>query len=227
MQVNIILVPDMVQLDATGPYEVLVRTPGWTIDFVAASLQPVRTERGLTILPTKTREMASRSDLFVVPGGSGIDRAMLDPEWVTYTRREAGRARFVFGICTGSLLLAASGVLEGRKAGGHWLSRALLAEFGVIPSDERMTIDGKFYTSGGVTSGIDMALRVVADLVNEETARKIQLQIEYDPAPPFAGGTPMTSPAEITAALREAGRDRCVKRERIVAEAVVRLRGHH
>jgi cyclohexyl-isocyanide hydratase len=227
MQVNIILVPDMVQLDATGPYEVLVRTPGWTIDFVAASLQPVRTERGLTILPTKTRETASRSDLFVVPGGSGIDRAMLDPEWVTYTRREAGRARFVFGICTGSLLLAASGVLEGRKAGGHWLSRALLADFGVIPSDARMTIDGKFYTSGGVTSGIDMALRVVADLVNEETARKIQLQIEYDPAPPFAGGTPMTSPAEITAALREAGRDRCVKRERIVAEAVARLRGHH
>ena len=227
MQVNIILVPDMVQLDATGPYEVLVRTPGWTIDFVAASLEPVRTERGLTILPTKTRETASRSDLFVVPGGSAIDHAMLDPEWVTYTRREAERARFVFGICTGSLLLAACGVLEGRKAGGHWLSRALLADFGVIPSDERMTIDGKFYTSGGVTSGIDMALRVVADLVNEETARKIQLQIEYDPAPPFAGGTPMTSPPEITAALREAARDRCVKRERIVAEAVARLRGHH
>jgi cyclohexyl-isocyanide hydratase len=227
MQVNIILVPDMVQLDATGPYEVLVRTPGWTMDFVAASLEPVRTERGLTILPTKTRETASRPDLFVVPGGSGVDRAMLDPEWITYTRREAERARFVFGICTGSLLLAASGVLGGRKSGGHWLSRALLADFGVIPSDERMTIDGKFYTSGGVTSGIDMALRVVADLVNEETARKIQLQIEYDPAPPFAGGTPMTSSPEITAALREAGRDRCAKRERIVAEAVGRLRGHH
>lgn len=99
-------------------------------------------------------------------------------------------------------MLAASGVLEGRKAGGHWLSRALLAKFGVIPSDARMTIDGKFYTSGGVTSGIDMALRVVADLVDEATARKIQLQIEYDPAPPFVGGTPITSPPEITAALR-------------------------
>jgi len=185
MQVNIVLVPDMVQLDANGPYEVLARTPGWTIDFVAASLEPVRTERGLTMLPTKTRETASGSDLFVVPGGSGIDRAMLDPDWVAYTRREAERARFVFGVCTGSLLLAASGVLEGRRAGGHWLSRALLAEFGVIPSDERTTIDGKFYTSGGVTAGIDMALRVVADLVDEATARKIQLQIEYDPAPPF------------------------------------------
>lgn len=226
MQVNIILVPDMVQLDATGPYEVLARTPGWTIDWVAASLEPVRTERGLTILPTKTRETASASDLLVVPGGSGIDRALLDPDWVAYTGREAERARFVFGICTGSLLLAASGVLKGRKAGGHWLSRNLLANFGVIPSDERMTIDGKFYTSGGVTAGVDMALRVVADLVDETTARKIQLQIEYDPAPPFVGGTPISSPPEITAALREAGRERCAKRERMVAEAVARLRAH-
>ena len=224
MHVNIVLVPDMVQLDATGPFEVLARVPGWTIDFVAASLAPVRTERGLTIVPTRTRETAPPSGLLVVPGGSGIDRAMLDPDWVAYTRHEADRAKLVFGICTGSLLLAASGALAGRKAGGHWLSRALLAEFGVVPSDERMTIDGKFYTSGGVTSGIDMALRVVADLVDEETARRIQLQIEYDPAPPFIGGTPMTSPPEITAALREAGQPRCAARERVVAEAVSRLR---
>jgi cyclohexyl-isocyanide hydratase len=224
MQVNIVLVPDMVQLDATGPFEVMARVPGWNIDLVAATLDPVRTERGLTILPTRMRETASPSDLFVVPGGSGIDRAMLDPDWVAYTRREAERAKYVFGICTGSLLLAASGVLRGRKAGGHWLSRALLAELSVVPSDDRMTVDGKFYTSGGVTSGIDMALRVVADIVDEETARKIQLQIEYDPEPPFVGGTPMTSPPEITAALREAGRERCAKRELIVAEAAARLR---
>jgi cyclohexyl-isocyanide hydratase len=224
MQVNIVLVPDMVQLDATGPFEVMARVPGWTIDLVAASLEPVRTERGLTILPTRTRETALPSDLFVVPGGSGIDRVMLDSDWVAYTRREAEQAKYVFGICTGSLLLAASGVLRGRKAGGHWLSRALLAELGAVPSDSRMTVDGKFYTSGGVTSGIDMALRVVADVVDEETARKIQLQIEYDPEPPFVGGTPMTSPPEITAALRKAGRERCAKRELIVAEAAARLR---
>ena len=224
MQVNVVLVPDMVQLDATGPFEVMARTPGWHIDLVAASLEPVRTERGLMILPTRTRETALPSDLLVVPGGSGIDRAMLDADWIAYARREAERARFVFGICTGSLLLAASGALKGRTAGGHWLSRALLAEFDVIPSEERMTIDGKFYTSGGVTAGIDMALRVVADVVGEETARKIQLQIEYDPAPPFAGGTPATSPPEITAALREAGRERCAKRAAMVREAAARLR---
>ena len=223
MRVNIVLVPDMVQLDATGPFEVMARTPGWTIDLVAASLEPVRTELGLSILPTRTRETAFTSDLLVVPGGSGIDRAMLDADWVAYIRREAEQAKFVFGICTGSLLLAASGVLKGRTAGGHWLSRALLARFGVISSEERMTVDGKFYTSGGVTSGIDMALRVVADIAGEDTARKIQLQIEYDPAPPFTGGTPLTSPPEIAAALRAASRDRCAKREVMVTEAAARL----
>jgi cyclohexyl-isocyanide hydratase len=224
MQVNIVLVPDMVQLDATGPFEVMARTPGWSIDLVAASPEPVRTERGLTIVPTRTRETALPSELLVVPGGSGIDLAMLDADWIAYTRREAERAKYVFGICTGSLLLAAAGVLKGRTAGGHWLSRALLAKFDVIPSDERMTIDGKFYTSGGVTSGIDMALRVVADIAGEDTARKIQLQIEYDPAPPFVGGTPTTSPPQITAALREAARERWATRELIVAEAAARLR---
>jgi cyclohexyl-isocyanide hydratase len=223
MQVNIVLVSAMVQLDITGPFEVLARTPGWDIDLVAASMEPVRTERGLTILPTQTRETAKPSNILVVPGGSGIDQAMLDPDWIAYARREADHAQYVFGICTGSLLLAATGVLEGRTAGGHWLSRDLLAKFDVVPSHERMTIDGKFYTSGGVTSGIDMALRVVADIAGEVTARKIQLAIEYDPAPPFAGGTPFTSPAEITAAVLAGSRKRCADREALVAEAAARL----
>jgi cyclohexyl-isocyanide hydratase len=223
MQVNILLVSAMVQLDITGPFEVLARTPGWDIDLVATSMEPVRTERGLTILPTQTRETAKPSNILVVPGGSGIDQAMLDPDWIAYARREADHAQYVFGICTGSLLLAATGVLKTRTAGGHWLSRDLLAKFDVVPSHERMTIDGKFYTSGGVTSGIDMALRVVADIAGEVTARKIQLAIEYDPAPPFAGGTPFTSPAEITAAVLADSRKRCADREALVAEAAARL----
>ncbi len=224
MQVNIVLVKDMVQLDITGPFEILARTPGWTVDLVAASMEPVRTDRGLAILPTRTRETAAPSDIFVVPGGTGIDHAMLDPAWIEYARREAGRARYVFGICTGSMLLAAAGVLEGRRAGAHWQARDLLAQFGVTPSDERMTVDGKFYTSGGVTSGIDAALRVVADVAGEETARKIQLAIEYDPAPPFSGGTPSTSPPAIVAAVLEGSRKRRAEREAMVAEAAARLK---
>lgn len=224
MQVNIILVKDMVQLDITGPFEVLARVPGWQLDLVAETLEPVRTDRGLTLLPTQTRERAEPSDMLVVPGGTGIDHAMLDPGWIDYARREAGRARYVFGICTGSLLLAAAGVLEGRRAGAHWQARDLLAAFGVTPSHERMTVDGKFYTSGGVTSGIDMALRVVADVVGEETARKIQLAIEYDPAPPFAGGTPSTSPPDIVAAVLDGSRKRRAEREALVRQAADRLK---
>jgi len=219
VKVNVIIVPNMVQLDITGPYEVLARTPGWTLDLVAASMESVRTDRGLTILPTKTRESADPSDILVVPGGTGIDFAMLDPEWLDYVRRESGRARYVFGICTGSMLLAAAGVLKGRRAGAHWQARDLLSSFGVTPSDARMTIDGKFYTSGGVTSGIDMALRVVADVAGIEAAQRIQLAIEYDPEPPFVGGTPFTSPPKIIEAVLQASKARRAEREKMVAQA--------
>jgi cyclohexyl-isocyanide hydratase len=224
MQVNIVIVPDMVQLDITGPYEVLSRVPGWTLDLVAASLEPVRTDRGLTILPTKTRESAAPSDILVIPGGTGIDHAMLDEAWLAYARLESERAKYVFGICTGSLLLAAAGLLHGRRAGGHWQARDFLTKFGAIPSDERMTVDGKFYTSGGVTSGIDAAFRVVADVAGEDAARQIQLLIEYDPAPPFEGGTPFTSPPHIVAAATEMGRARREKREAMVEQAAQALK---
>jgi cyclohexyl-isocyanide hydratase len=224
MQVNVILVPDMVQLDLAGPYEVLARVPGWTIDLVAATADPVRTDRGLAMVPTRTRESAAPSDILVVPGGTGVDRAMLDDAWLAYVRREAQAAKFVFGICTGSFLLAAAGVLAGRRAGAHWQARDLLARFGVTPSDARLTVDGKFYTSGGVTSGIDMALKVVADAAGETAARCIQLGIEYDPAPPFPGGTPFTSPPAIVEAVRAMSAKRRAEREAMVDEAVKRLK---
>ena len=129
------------------------------------------TDRGLTIVPTQTRESAKPADILVVPGGPGIDNAMLDNGWIAYARREAAEAKYVFSVCTGSLLLAAAGLLTGRRAGGHWQARDLLAQFGVTPSEARLTVDGKFYTSACVTSGIDMALLGVADVVGEETVR--------------------------------------------------------
>jgi cyclohexyl-isocyanide hydratase len=224
MQVNVILVPDMVQLDMAGPYEVLARVPGWTTDLVAATTAPVRTDRGLTIVPSCTRDSAAPSDILVVPGGAGVDRAMLDDDWLAYVRREVATAKYVFGICTGSLLLAAAGVLAGRRAGTHWQARDLLSGFGVTPSHDRLTVDGKFYTSGGVTAGIDMALKVVADAAGEMAARCIQLGIEYDPEPPFAGGTPLTSPPAIVEAVRAGSAQRRAEREKMVAEAVARLR---
>lgn len=224
MQINIVAVKDMVQLDITGPYEVLARTPGWTVDLVSETMQPVRTDRGLTLLPMQTRETAKPSDILVIPGGAGIDAILLDEPWLDFVRRESGRAKYVFGICTGSLLLASAGVLKGRSAGCHWQARDLLEKFGVTPSGERMTVDGKFYTSGGVTSGIDMALKVVADAAGEKVARKIQLAIEYDPAPPFKGGTPHTSPKEIVDAVVEDGKKRRAAREELTAKAAHNMR---
>ena len=224
MQVNIVVVTNMVQLDITGPYEVFARTPNWTVDLVAESMSPVQTDRGLTLLPTKSRDTAEPSDILVVPGGAGIDVAMLDPAWVTYVRREAEMARYVFGICTGSLLLGAAGLLKRRRAGGHWQARDLLTHFGAVTSNDRMTIDEKYYTSGGVTSGIDMALRVVGDIAGEMVARKIQLAMEYDPVPPFRGGNPFTSPPEIVAAVLDDSSRRRALRESLVATAAETMR---
>ena len=119
------------------------------------------------------------------------------------------------------------GCSRAARAGGHWQARDFLAKFGVTPSDERLTVDGKFYTSGGVTSGIDAAFRVVADVMGEDTARQIQLLIEYDPAPPFAGGTPFTSPPHIVAAAKEMGRARREKREAMVDQAAEALKARH
>jgi cyclohexyl-isocyanide hydratase len=222
MQINIIVVNDMCQLDTTGAFEVLSRVPGWTVDLVSASMDPVRTDLGLAMLPTKTRESAKPSDILVVPGGRGIDYAMLDDAWIAYTQQEAAKAKYVFSVCTGSLLLAAAGLLTGRRAGGHWQARDLLSRFGVTPSDARLTVDDKFYTSAGVTSGIDMALLVVADIVGEQTARKIQLSIEYAPEPPFPGGTPFTSPPEIVKAVLDESHQRRADRESIVSACVRR-----
>jgi cyclohexyl-isocyanide hydratase len=224
MHVNIVVVPDMVQLDITGPFEVLSRTPGWTVDLVAATPDAVRTDRGLRLLPTVTRSTAKPSNILVVPGGTGIDTAMLDAEWIEYVRRECAQCDYVFGVCTGSLLLGAAGVLKGRHAGGHWQSRYLLPQFGAVTSNDRMTRDGNIYTSGGVTSGIDVALRVVGDLAGTEVAQKIQLAMEYDPAPPFAGGTPYTSPPEIVAAVLKDSTRRRALRESMVAEAAQNLK---
>jgi cyclohexyl-isocyanide hydratase len=214
----------MVQLDVTGPFEVLARVPGWSVSLVAATMEPVRTDRGLRITPDTTRNGAPPADLLVVPGGTGVDFAMLDPAWIDFVRRQAHSAEHVFGICTGSLLLGAAGLLQGRRAGGHWQARDLLTQFRATPSDDRVTVDGKYYTSGGVTSGIDVALRVVADLEGEMVARKIQLAIEYDPHPPFPGGTPSTSSTDIVQAVLSDSRARRAEREGMVVQAAERLR---
>jgi cyclohexyl-isocyanide hydratase len=222
-RINLLLFPGVTQLDLTGPYEVLVRMPGARVELVGATIDPVVSDRGLTIVPTTTIEAAPACDLLVVPGGPGTDDAMLDADWVGFVRDQSQKARWIFGICTGSLLLGAAGLLRGKHAGGHWLARDLLKQFGATVVDDRMVVDGNIFTSGGVTAGIDMAFRVVAEIAGEEAAKRIQLQIEYDPEPPFRSGTPFTASPDTIAAQREAGAARRKIREAAVAKAAAAL----
>jgi len=223
MQVNFLLFPALTQLDLTGPFEVLARTPGFKVDLVSKTMDPVRSDRGLTILPTATFTSAKRCDILVVPGGPGTDDALVDPEWVQFTASQAAEATYVMGICTGALLLGAAGLLRGKRATSHWQAREFLPAFGAIPDESRTCVDGNLFTSGGVTSGIDMALKAVSIILDEDAARQIQLQIEYDPEPPFEGGTPHSSPARIVDRCVNASRERHALRREAVTRAAARM----
>lgn len=149
---------------------------------------------------------------------------MEDEEVLGFLRRQAEGARYVTSVCTGSLVLAATGLLAGRRATTHWASHDFLVRLGAIAVQARVVADGKFVTGGGVTAGIDMALRVVGDLLSRETAEAVQLNLEYAPAPPFTSGQPETAPSEVVALVRERGRANRAEREAIVSRLEVSRR---
>jgi cyclohexyl-isocyanide hydratase len=197
--------PNVTQLDLTGPYEVLARLPGAETLLLWKSLEPVRSEHGLTFLPMATLDSCPRLDLILVPGGAGINPLLEDADVLAFLRRAAAEARYVVGVCTGSLVLGAAGLLRGRRAGTHWMSRDLLRSFGAEPVAQRVVVDGNIFTGGGVTAGIDVALTVAAEIAGRAVAEAIQLGIEYDPAPPFASGSPERSdPTVLKAVLSRA-----------------------
>ncbi|TWA73537.1 cyclohexyl-isocyanide hydratase [Azospirillum brasilense] len=198
---GLLLFPNVTQLDLTGPYEVLARVPGAQVHLLWKTLDPVRSDTGLTILPTATLSDAPPLDLLLVPGGGGINALLTDEEVLTFLAERASGTRYLSGICTGSLVLGAAGLLEGKRAGTHWASRDFLAAFGAAPVAERVVVDGTLFTGGGVTAGIDVALRIVAELFGEPAAKLIQLSIEYDPKPPFDAGSPEGAGEGVTADL--------------------------
>jgi cyclohexyl-isocyanide hydratase len=215
---GMLVFPNLTQLDLTGPYEVLARLPGAQTRLLWKSLDPVRSEHGLTILPDTTFADCPPLDLVLVPGGAGINPLLEDREVLAFLRRAAAGARYVVGVCTGSLVLGAAGLLRGRRAGTHWMSRDLLRAFGAEPVAERVVADGNVFTGGGVTAGIDVALAVAAEIAGRPAAEAIQLAIEYDPAPPFAAGSPERADPALVAAVRE----RAAARQRDRAERVAR-----
>jgi len=220
---GMLVFPNMTQLDLTGPYEILARLPGAETLLIWKTLDPVRSELGLTILPMATLETCGPLDLVMVPGGPGMNPLLEDDEVLTFLRRVAETARYVVGICTGSLVLGAAGLLRGKRASTHWMSHDLLAQFGAIPVKERVVIDGNLFTGGGVTAGIDVALRVAAEIAGRETAEAIQLAVEYDPGPPFDAGSPERAPKAVLDRVLTRAAPRQNDRAERAARAAARL----
>lgn len=206
LQVGILCYPRITQLDMTGPYEVLVRMSNTKIHVLWKDTTPVKTEGGLCIVPDLALNDAPRLDVLVVPGGIGQQDLMEDKEVVSFLRIEAETAQYVVSVCTGSLLLAAAGLLNGYRATCHWMFLPMLERLGAIPIPERVVIDRNRITAAGVSAGIDCALHIVSVLRGEEAAQGIQLQLEYDPQPPFDCGSPRKAPEWLVNRLTEAAK---------------------
>ncbi|MEY4510242.1 MAG: hypothetical protein RLZZ450_2364 [Pseudomonadota bacterium] len=191
MQIAIVFYPGMTALDAIGPYEVLRGIPGAEVRFVSKEVGPIVTDSGVLVLgATHTFEETTRPDVVLVPGsGASTATQMADRPLLDWLRKVHPTTRLTVSVCTGALILAAAGLLEGRAATTHWAGMPLLGQFGVeARPNDRVVRDGKLWTAAGVSAGIDLALAMVAELDAEETARVVQLIIEYDPRPPFDSG---------------------------------------
>lgn len=203
MDIAILIYDRFTALDAVGPYEVLSRLPGSEVTFVAEQRGPVRTDTGrLGLLADATLAEHEHPEIVLVPGGPGQAALMQDGPVHEWLRGADETSTWTASVCTGSLILAAAGLLEGRRATSNWQALEELRELGVEVVPERVVFDGKLATSAGVTAGIDMALTLVERIAGPELAQAIQLGIEYDPEPPFDAGSPEKAPAEIVEAVR-------------------------
>jgi cyclohexyl-isocyanide hydratase len=224
LSVGMVLYPLLTQLDLAGPYEVFARMPRTDVHLIATSPEPIPSEHGLTIAPTTGFDSAPPLDVLFVPGGPGQQLVMEDERFVSFLRKHGREARYVTAVCTGSLLLGAAGLLQGYRATTHWMFLELLRPLGAEPASERVVVDRNRITGGGVTAGIDFGLVVAAELFEEEMAKKIQLSIEYDPTPPFDGGSAKSAEAALVKSVSELGRELFENRRRQVERVAARLR---
>jgi cyclohexyl-isocyanide hydratase len=213
LQIGSLLFEGLDQIDLTGPFEVLSRIPNSTYRLFAKTADSVRDIRGLRLTPDAALAEAPKLDVLHVPGGFGQEALMDDEEVLSWVNRQADGASCVFSVCTGALICGAAGLLRGRRATTHWAAFHLLPLFGATPVNERVVIDGNMVFAAGVTAGIDGALRVAAKLRGDDTARTIQLYMQYAPEPPFNSGTPETAPAAILESATRAVREITARRE--------------
>jgi transcriptional regulator GlxA family with amidase domain len=203
MDIAFLLYDNMTSLDLIGPYQVLVMVPKARIHLVAAEAGPVRTDMGLRIHADKRLEDVTRADILVVPGSPDPSKTMADERVLQWLRTVDATTRWTTSVCTGSLILGAAGLLQGKRATTHWIAMDALRGFGATPVEERVVFDGKTVAAAGVSSGIDMALALVGKELGAQVAQCIQLGIEYDPEPPFNAGSLKVAPPEVVQATRK------------------------
>jgi cyclohexyl-isocyanide hydratase len=219
------LYPNVTQLDFTGPYEVFTRVPGARCVLASVSGGTVEADGGMTFAGVRRLEDVESCALLCVPGGLGTIEALEDRRYLAQLRRLASSALYVTSVCTGSLLLAAAGLLVGKRAACHWAWRDSLAAFGAIPDPARVVRVGNIITGGGVTAGIDMALTVLGEIAGADYAQAVTLGIEYAPQPPFDSGRPERARPEILAGARKRSEAVRAARDAAVQRAAAALAG--
>ena len=224
MRIGFLLYDQLTQLDLTGPAQILSRLPGARVDYVAATIDPVMSDCRLALMPTLTLAEAGQFDLLCVPGGYGCSAVMNDADTLDWLRWQAPGLQYLTSVCTGSLILAAAGLLKGRKAGCHWAWGHYLSLFGAEFVAQRTVIDGNIITAGGVTSGIDFAFRIAEHLHGADVADMVRLALEYDPDG-RPGGTPATANPELVAQVQAITASRLGRRDAEMRAAAARLQG--
>ena len=195
--IGLVFYPGMTSLDIVGPHQVFSALPNVTLHRIWKTLDPITADDGLVILPDTTFANCPPLDVICVGGGLGQQAVVDDPEVLEFFRKQGSTAKFITSVCGGSEFLAKAGLLEGYRAATHWGMREQLAKLGVEVGTERVVVDRNRITGGGVTAGIDFGLTIVSILYGEETAKIVQLLLEYDPAPPFDTGSPAKAGSEL------------------------------
>jgi len=203
MRIAILLYDDMAALDAVGPYEVFRFAQDTEVVFTGKKVGEVRAGGNLGLVVDQPLAEVSSADIVLVPGGTGQVALMADNEVHEWLRQIDRTTTWTTSVCTGSLLLGAAGLLDGRKATSHWLALDHLSTFGAVPTGQRVVFDGKYVTAAGVSAGIDMALELIGRIAGDTASQAIQLGIEYDPQPPHDAGSPAKAPAALVARMRE------------------------
>jgi cyclohexyl-isocyanide hydratase len=221
MNIVFVLFDNVTQLDFTGPVQFLSRLPDAQVHVVSKDGKAVTTDCSFSILPRSGFADCPQADIMCVPGGHGVRDAIADTAIVDFVRQQAQNAAYITSVCTGAFVLGAAGLLQGKKATCHWAYTQLLPLFGAKHVPARVVRDGNLITAGGVTSGIDFALELIAAIAGEDVARTIQLALEYNPAPPFEGGSLESSSDETVDNLRARVYDKAASDMKIAIQNII------